>query len=268
MAAEDLLVFVHIEKCAGTAVNTWLQLSHHMGNLYVRGSNIEVTALRWGDINPVDLDDVKLRSISSHHLRTYPKTVRSRTLHYMTLLRNPIARWISYVRFFRKLVPQEAQPQLSLREYAEWMLEQPLERTLAQRNGQMNFLAEHEWYRRNYQETIAIDWTAQPDAFERYLQERFALALELIRDFDVVGIVEDIDGFTRLLQARAPAWDLPLIAIDGLNPTHVTEGPPVDTSWITMDDSVGRKLFAAFAEDFELHQRASDRLVADLARLP
>ena len=238
-----------------------------MGNLYVKGSNVPVTALRWSDINPVDLADLKLRSISSHHLRTYPPSIGTRTLHYMTLLRNPIARWISYVRFFRKLVPAEAQPQLSLREYAEWMLEQPLERTLAQRNGQTNFLAEHEWYRRNYEEAVLIDWTAQPDAFARYRQERFALALELIRDFDVVGIVEEVDQFTQLLQARAVAWDIPLIAIDGLNPTHVTEGPPVDTSWITMDDSVGRKLFEAFSEDFELHQRASDRLFADLRQL-
>jgi hypothetical protein len=266
MAAEDLLVFVHIEKCAGTAVNTWLQLSHHMGNLYVQGSNAPMTALRWADINPVDLADLKLRSVSSHHLRTYPKTIGPRTLHYMTLLRNPIARWVSYVRFFRKLVPAEAQPSLSLREYAEWMLEQPLASTLAQRNGQTNFIAEHEWYRRNMHEAVAIDWTAQPEAFDRYTRERFTLALELIRDFDVVGVVENLDQFTRLLQARAPAWDIPLIAIDGLNPTHVTDGPPVDTSWITTDDSVGRKLFGAFSEDFELHQRASDRLFADLKR--
>jgi hypothetical protein len=266
MATEDLLVFVHIEKCAGTAVNTWLQLSHHMGNLYVRDSNVPVTALRWEDIAPSDLADPKLRSVSSHHLRTYPKTIATRTPRYMTLLRNPIARWISYVRFFRKLNPADDQSQLSLRDYADWMLEQPLELTLAQRNGQMNFLTEHEWYRRNYRETVAIDWRSQPKAFERYNRERFTLALELIGAFDAVGIVEDIDSFTRVLQARARGWDIPLIAIDGLNPTHVTEGPPVDTSWITMGDSIGRKLFAAFAEDFELHPRESDRLVADLKR--
>jgi hypothetical protein len=267
MAVEDLLVFVHIEKCAGTAVNTWLQLSHHMGNLYVKGSNVPMTSLRWSDINPADLADPKLRSIASHHLRTYPDTVQSRRLRYMTLIRNPVARWISYVRFFRKLVPAQAQPALSLREYAEWMLEQPEETTLAQRNGQLNFLAEHEWYRRNRHDTIAIDWTAEPEAFARYRTERFALALELLDRFDVVGTVEQVDAFTQLLQARAPAWDIPLIAIEGLNPTHVTEGPPVDTSWITTDDSVGRKLFEAFAEDFELHQRASDRLAAGLALL-
>jgi|GEM_PF-5158207 hypothetical protein len=268
MPSADLLVFVHIEKCAGTAVNTWLSLSHRYGNLYVKTSNVPVTSLRWTDISPTDLSDTQLRSVASHHLRTYPESIHGRTLRYVTVLREPILRWISFVRFFALLKTNEGEPLRHLREYAEWLLEQPAEETLSQINGQTNFIAEHEWFRLNSADAVAIDWKSQPDLFERYRRERLALAIQMLDRFDVVGTVERLDDFTRLLQARARPWEMSLIPIDGINPTLVTEAPPVDASWITLDDSVGRRLLEAFAEDFALYRRAQERLATDLARLP
>jgi hypothetical protein len=47
----------------------------------------------------------------------------------------------------------------------------------------------------------------------------------------------------------------------------VTEAPPVDASWITRGDSVGRRLLDAFTEDFELYAYAHERLHADAAAL-
>lgn len=266
--SNDLLVFVHIPKCAGTALNTWLALSHHYGNLYVKTANGTINALRWTDIRPADLEDLRLRSVGSHHLRTYPPKIYDRELRYITLLRHPIARWISLVRFFHHLDAKDGQPARSLRDFAEWSLAQPEYDQLELINGQTNFIAEFEWYRRVRADDVNIDWPGEPELFARYRCERLSLALDLIREFAAVGTVERLDDFTRLLQARAPAWDVPLIRIDGLNPTHVTEGPPVDASWITPADSVGRRLLEAFAEDFELQRRGTERLVADLARLP
>lgn len=268
MASADLMVFVHIPKCAGTAVNTWLTLSHHYGNLYVKTATGPIKALRWTDVRPVDLEDPKLRSVASHHLRTYPPSIHGRDLHYITILRHPIARWISFVRFFHHLEANDERPARSLRDYAEWSLAQPEYDQLELINGQTNFIAEFEWFRRVRRDDVNIDWAAEPELFARYRRERFTFALDLLREFAVVGTVERLDDFTRLLQARAPAWDVPLIRIDGLNPTHVTEGPVVDTAWITPADSVGRRLLEAFAEDFELQRRGAERLAADLARLP
>ncbi len=266
MASDDLLVFVHIPKSAGTALNTWLALSHHYGNLYVKAVNSPVNALRWTDVNPVDLADPKLRSVASHHLRTYPPTVHGRRMRYITILRDPIAWWISHVRFFHKLEANESRPQRSLREYAEWILDQPELTMLEQLNGQTNFLAEHEWFRLNRRDDTGIDWQAEGELFTRYLRERFEFAKTILQNFDAVGTVERLDDFTQILQAKAPAWDVPLIRIDGLNPTHVTQAPPVDASWIHAGDPVGKRLLDAFAEDFELHRLAGERLAADFAQ--
>ena len=264
MASDDLLVFVHIPKSAGTALNTWLSLSHHYGNLYVKAVNSPVNALRWTDVNPVDLADPKLRSVASHHLRTYPASVAGRRMRYITILRDPIAWWISHVRFFHKL---EAAGFQTLREYAEWILDQPELTMLEQLNGQTNFIAEHEWFRVNRRDDTGIDWKAEGDLFARYRRERFDFAQTALQNFAALGTVERLDDFTQILQAKAPAWDVPLIRIDGLNPTHVTQAPPVDASWITAGDTVGKRLLDAFAEDVALHRLAGERLAADVALL-
>ena len=264
----DLLVFVHIEKCAGTAVNTWLSASHRLGNLYVKTSSIPMSSLRWTDVRPIDLEDLRLRSVASHHLRTYPASVHGRTLRYFTLLREPVARWISYVRFFGKLRPSDARPAVSLREYAEEMLAEPAAATLGQINGQTNFIAEHEWFRRRRDDAVAIDWQSDPDLFARYRRERLTFAKEMLGAFDVVGTVERLSDFTRVLQARAVGWGVPLLPIEGLNLTHVTEAAPVNVSWIAPNDSVGARLLEAFAEDFELYRFASERLAGDVAMTP
>ena len=52
-----------------------------------------------------------------------------------------------------------------------------------------------------------------------------------------------------------------------MNRMLVTEAPPVDASWITRGDSVGRLLLDAFTEDFELYAYAHERLGADAAAL-
>ena len=190
-----------------------------------------------------------------------------RTLRYFTLLREPIVRWISYVRYFSFVGPHSPRPELTLREYAEEMLAKPPALTLTQINAQTNFIAEHEWFRRHRDDAVAIDWQSDPELFARYLRERLALAKELLGRFDVVGTVERLADFTRVLQSRALAWDVPLLPTDGLNLTHVTEKPPVDVAWIVPSDSIGRRLLDAFAEDFELYHCANERLTADLLRL-
>jgi hypothetical protein len=261
------MVYVHIEKCAGTTVCHWLNSSHRLGNLYLKSSNLPVTALRWTDISPTDLADTSLRSVSSHHLRTYPDSIHGRTLRYVTMLRQPVARWISYVRYCGLLDTGDGVRMRPLREYAEWMLAQPETEMRVQRNGLTNFIAEHEWFRLRGRDVIAIDWRLQPDLFERYRRERLPLAIAALRKFDAVGTVEALPHFTRVLQARAHAWDIPLIPVEGLSPMLVTEAPPVDASWITRGDSVGRRLLDAFTEDFELYAYAHERLHADAAAL-
>lgn len=267
MADSDLLVFVHIPKCAGTALNTWLGLSHTYGNLYVKASNVPITALRWTDVPPKDLGDVRMRSVGSHHLRTYPATIGGRTPRYVTILREPILRWISYVRFFRLLEREPPQPPMHLRDFAEQMLELPAHETLELVNAQANFIAAHEWFRLQREDVNIINWAAEPELFERYQRERLSFARDVLRSFEAVGTVEQLTEFTRVLQARARAWDVPLIPIDGLEPTLVTVAPPVDPTWINYNDSVGRRLLEAFAEDFELYRLARERLEADLRSL-
>jgi hypothetical protein len=226
-----------------------------------------VNALRWVDISPPGLLDCRMRSVASHHLRTYPESIAGRTLRYVTLLREPVLRWISDVRYFGRLNVADGKPPLTLREYVEWMLDQPAAEMLHLVNGQTNFIAEHEWFRREREESACIDWSAEPDLFARYARERLSLALDLLRSFPVVGTVERLTDFTRVLQARAPVWDVPLLPVQGVEMTLVTTAPPVDATWIGPHDSVGRRLLAAFAEDFELHRVASELIAAEAAKV-
>ncbi len=268
MALDDLMVFVHIEKCAGTAVNSWFNASHRLGNLYVRHSDVPMTSLPWSKVSPGSMDDREIRSLASHHLRTYPAAVHGRALHYITILRDPIARWISFVRFFYVLRGgDENGPLITLREHAEALLAKPPQATLAEINGQLNFLAEHEWYRAHRDDAIAIDWSAEPALFDAYRRERLPFALDLLERFEAVGVVERLDDFVRVLRARAAAWDVPLVPVTNIPPMLVTDRPPVDAAFITPADSVGRRLLDAFAEEFELYARANARLTQDLARV-
>jgi hypothetical protein len=195
--------------------------------------------------------------------------VHGRTLRYITILREPIARWISFVRFFHVLRGgDENGPLITLREHAEQLLAKPAHETLAEICGQVNFLAEHEWYREQRHDAVVIDWSADVDLFARYRRERLGLAETLIERFEVVGVVERLEDFVRVLRARAGAWDVPLLPVTGIPPMLVTERPPVDASFITPADSVGRRLLDAFAEEFELYRLGNARLTRDLARVP
>jgi len=263
----DLLVFVHIEKCAGTAINYWLYSSHRYGNLYVKGANVPMTSMRWDDVRPDDLIDTRMRSIGSHHFRTFPPVVCGRRMRYFTVLRDPIDRWISFVRYFNLLERDERGELQSLRDYADAMLARPPADDLRLINGQTNFIAEHEWYRQHRDDALAIDWSREPDLFARYLRERLAFAKHTLDGFGLVGVVERLDEVVGLLRVRGIQWDIPLLPITTLNPTHVTERPPVDRAWITPADSVGRRLLDAFAEDVELHRYAGERMDAAIAAL-
>jgi hypothetical protein len=185
-------------------------------------------------------------------------------MRYVTILREPIARWISMVRYLRYHLPQSFDPNVPLRDFAEWMLDQPPETTLELINGQTNFLAEHEWHRLNRHDAPAVDWKADPESFGRYRRERLAYAKASLAEFGAVGTAERMVEFTNLLQHRAGGWDLPLVAVDGLDYVNVNPGPLVEAAWIARSDSVVSRLIDAFAEDYELHRFANERLTADL----
>ena len=277
MADEDLLVHVHIPKCGGTSLWMWLAAAHPdgHGNLYPDLANYAYTE---DELRRLRVDDPRLRSMSSHNIRTFAATSCGRRMHYFTFIREPVGHFLSYFRFVRQIHEEVRDPNMvamlpphfehiSSREFAQWLLDSP--RDVDYRDAyQTNFLASVEWRvrtgrgpdprRREPPLWEPADWSA-------YRSERLALVKELLRGFAAVGVLERLHDGLTLLRDRSAAWGFDLQPVETVPFENVTEAPLDDVSWITDDDPVGRRFLASIEDDVELHAFAARLLDAGLA---
>ena len=91
--------------------------------------------------------------LSSHHVRAFPRWLAGREMLYVTFLRDPIEQFVSYMTHIKKhylkitsrslleAVPPDA-PQLTLREFARWLLTQDRDIPFRE-NHNVNFFARH-----------------------------------------------------------------------------------------------------------------------------
>ena len=135
MAEKDLLVQVHVPKCAGTSIWYWLArtLPGEHGFLY---PNVPISFYYdTPALIELGFGNTALRCVSSHYIRTFPAQLAGRDMRYFTLLREPIPHYLSFCNYIRKIyreitdpemlaaVPPDAD-QLSAREFTAWMLDQ------------------------------------------------------------------------------------------------------------------------------------------------
>jgi hypothetical protein len=273
MAEADLLVHVHIPKCAGTSI--WYWMARHMpsahGFLYpdtYPSFYYDVAALE-----AMPIQYVSLRCMSSHYFRVFPAICAGRRMRYFTLLRDPVRQFVSYVRYqqinYSESFPAEARAalpphpdQLELRDVADWILSSPND-IPERENYQSNFLASYEWRTRTGRgpQPGAPSPVWAPEDWAAYRSARPALAKEVLDGFAVVGVVERFAESLELLVQRARSWDVTLGPLSDIGTVNVTEGEP-DLAWIDRGDTVGRKLLDSVAEDYELYAHAVERLNA------
>ena len=241
------MAHIHVPKCAGTSFR--ILLERHFGARHL-GLYVNDTYFVYGDeaVRSYLLGRPDLQGFSSHHMRRFPRWLAGREILYVTFLRDPIQQFISYMTHIKKhyagitskslleAVPPDA-PQLTLREFAGWLLTQ--ERDIPFReNHNVNFFARH----------------SDPAA-----QDRLGAAKAALEGFFFVGITERMEESINQLRefARAAGLDFP----PGPMPAENTSAEyRDDLQWIHPGDEVGLRLLRSVELDQQLYDWAAARL--------
>jgi hypothetical protein len=167
---------------------------------------------------------------------------------YVTFLRDPIQQFVSYMTHIKKhysgiasesllaAVPPDA-PQLTLREFARWLLTQDRDIPFRE-NHNVNFFARH----------------SAPAALDRLQAAKAAL-----EGFFFVGITERMEESISKLRAlaRAAGLDFP----PGPIPVENTSADyRDDLGWIHPGDEVGSLLLRSVEKDRQLYDWAAARV--------
>ncbi len=151
--AGPLLAHIHVPKCAGTSFRVLLE--RYFGPRHVR-LYMDDTYFVYGEeaLRNCLLRDPLPRAFSSHHVRTFPSRLGGREMLYVTFLRDPVEQFVSYMTHVRKhysgitsrtlleSLPPNA-PQLTLREFAHWLLTQDRDIPFRENHNGVNFFARH-----------------------------------------------------------------------------------------------------------------------------
>jgi hypothetical protein len=250
-----VLTLVHIPKTAGTSV--W-RLMERAGeshcNLYVNDTYFVYTPAALADL----LADSAITSISSHHVRTFPPYLGGRRMLYFTILRDPVEQFISYITFIKKVYRQQSDPNLlscvppdppnlSLKEFARWLLTQDRDGTPFRENYTVNFLA-----RQTY---VAL--TGSHDLCG-YRAVRLLLAKSLLDQFVFVALTERMDE--SIEQLRKVCSHLGIELPEGrVGRENASSELRDDLSWVHPDDEVGALLFKSVEQDRQLYDWAAAR---------
>jgi hypothetical protein len=259
--SDTLILHCHIPKTAGTTLSAGLRNSfeifhfHHFhpDPFYILTREILGRLL---EIDPA------LKSISSHHLRSFPLSVCDRPTFLFTFLRKPEEAFISQLKhvrrnFFafppevRRLWPEET-PKLSLRDLARRYLD--LTTTHQDFSAQTRFFCN----------PIAMARFGLFDG-NNYGSDRPEIAESILRNFHFVGIVEEMKKSLELLTD--------LLAQRGVNVHFGSCGKqnrsPETTrpKWVTLEDEVGRRVLAASKSDLLLYRQFRNELLASHAKL-
>jgi hypothetical protein len=258
-----LILHCHVPKTAGTTLSDRFRRSfgiHHLHHTH-SGPNYILTrdALeRLLEINPC------LRSISSHHLQSFPTSVGGRSTFLITFLRKPEDHFVSLMRHCRRdfsAVPLQLRrecpngvAQLPLRELCRRFLD-----TLgpgADYSPQGGF-----FYGRCPGRAKTDSSDSNPIKFDHY-----EVARSILSEFHFVGIVEEMKKSLQVLEDR--------LVQHGLNARLIHWGrknaAPDRSSpaWLTMDDEVGRRVLQTGESDRRLHEHFRQALLESHRELP
>lgn len=243
-----LILHCHIPKTAGITVSAGLKRSfelchihhYHPDPLYILTPKVLEDLL---EINPA------LLAISSHHLRSFPLSVRGRPTFLITFLRRPEDLLISQLKFvqrefsslseeIRDVWPRDT-PFLPLRELARQYLDRVA--TSLDYCPQTRFFCNPK---------AAAKFGLADD--HQYGAASYEMASSILNGFHFVGIVEEMKKSLEVLTDRllgcgiSVYFDLQL----KLNCSQAKARP----SWLNLDDEVGRRVLEASASDRVLYE--------------
>jgi hypothetical protein len=256
-----LILHCHIPKTAGTTVSAGLRRSfeilhlhhYHPDPFYILNrENLE----RLLDINPA------LRSVSSHHLRSFPLNISGRPTFLMTFLRKPEDAFISQLRHVKyqfstfpsqvqSLWPKET-PRLPLRELARQYLE---------------FVAAGQDFcpqTRFFCNASSMAQFGLSDG-NTYGIDSHQIAQSILREFHFVGIVDEMKKSLELLtDALAQRGVRIYFNLNDRQNCSSERGRP---NWLTMEDEIGHRVLKASKSDRLLYRHFREVLLASHQKL-
>jgi predicted metal-dependent hydrolase len=255
-----LILHCHIPKTAGMTVSDGFKKSfalchvhhYHPDPHYLLNQEILDNLL---EINPA------LLSISSHHLRSFPLSVKGRPTFFVTFLRRPEDAFISQLRFVQrefsslssevKLAWPKNTPDLPLRDLARQYLEVV--------TASQDFSPQT----RFFCNPASMAKQGLVDGHQ-YGLDSYEIARSILEGFHFVGIVEEMKKSLELLSDRLLQrgirvyFDLNV----KLNSSHAST-----PDWLTMEDEVGRRVLDASKSDQRLYQYFLERLFKPYSEL-
>jgi hypothetical protein len=251
----DVLVQVHIPKCAGTSISAWLRKASESGALAGFGAFYSDFVFSDDSLWQSGLNDPRLNAISAHNVRRFPARINGRPMHYFTILRRPLPHFISILRYViqeRRAYGVPPEIGRSSRAVGAWLLERPLG-AFFRENIQTNHLALYPWCDatggRCDPQRYGL-WSATDQA--AYARERLDVAKDVLRSFVAVGTVERLPETLDVLRRRSARYGLNLLPVEDLPRENVTRTPIDDLSWIDRVPSA-ECLAEALAVDEELY---------------
>jgi hypothetical protein len=250
-----LILHCHIPKTAGTTVSAGFRKSFgifhfhhwHPDPLYILTAEVLENLLR---MIPT------FKSITSHHLRSFPSSINGRPTFLATFLRKPEDTFISQLKHVQRQfssLPEEVRafwpadtPQLSLRELA-W---QYLERVTASHDfcPQTRFLCNAD----------AATRFELSDG-HHYGLDSHEMARLILKGFHFVGIVEEMKKSLEVLADRLLQYGVQVYFDLNLK-LNSGEGDSLP-AWLTPEDEVGRRVLETSRTDRLLHSEFREELL-------
>ena len=250
-----LILHCHIPKTAGTTVSAGLRKSFdlfhfhhwHPNPFYILTADVLENLLQ---MIPT------LKSITSHHLRSFPLSINGRPTFLITFLRKPEDTFISQLRHVQRRfpsLPEEVRvfwpadtPRLTLRELAR----QYLDRVTASQDfcPQTRFLCN----------TYAAGQYGLSDG-NHYGLDSYDMARFILKGFHFVGIVEEMKKSLEVLADRL--WQCGIPVYFDLNLKLNAGAENSRPAWLTPEDQVGRRVLEASRTDQVLHRQFREEIL-------
>jgi len=265
----DVLVQIHIPKCAGTSVAAWLRHAAETGLLNGFGAFYPEFVFDDDRLWQAGLSDPRLSAVSAHNIRRFPREVRGRHMRYFTILRRPRAHFLSMVRYvIQERIKYGVPPEIgnSSREIAELLLADP-KNAYFRNNVQTNHLALYPWCDATGGRLIAERfpyWAIGDQA--AYERERLDVAKDVLRSFMAAGTVERLHETLEVVRRRSAAHWLHLLPAADVPVVNVTQVPMDDISWLD-EGAFAVRVAASLECDVELHRFGEQLLDEALANL-
>jgi hypothetical protein len=242
-----LILHSHIPKTAGTTVSVGFRRSFEFFHIhhYHPDPFFILTKDKLESLLEVYPD---LRSISSHHIRSFPLSIGGRPTFLVTFLRRPEDAFISQLKYvqhnywsfpegWRTLWPKEA-PLLTLREFARQYLDR--ESVTQDLCPQTRFICNPD----------AGALFGLTDGNQNGLNS-YEMAHQILTGFHFVGIVEEMKKSLQVLTDRLRQWRTNVYFDHNLKVN--TSPEPSRPEWLTPEDEVGGRVLAASENDVRLY---------------